>query len=204
MAVKLKKGSAIALLIIVSAVIGLVGRSVRIGHALQSDPLVQSQFAEAVAVNGPLIAALEKYHGDHAFYPTSLNVLKDEYLHSLPAQAKPGFTTGLLYSAAPQDHIYKTPECAKRQGEFEGWIMKPTSELEREKADFISQCVVGYRQVALQSPDFHHDPQGSLTNVEQWAYYASQSGQWVVGWCSHEGARARTRQKVASNGVCRH
>jgi len=204
MAVKLKKGLAIALLIIVSAVISMVGRSVRIGHALQSDPLIQSQFAEAVALNGPLIAALEKYRRDHAFYPASLNVLKDEYLRSLPPQAKSGFTAGLLYSAAAQDHIYKTPECAKRQSEFEGWIMKPTSELEREKADFISQCVSGYRQISLQSADFHHETQGSLTNVEQWAYYTSQSGQWIVGWCSHEGARARTRQKVASNGVCRY
>jgi hypothetical protein len=204
MAVHLKKGLTIALFIIVATVISFVGRSMRIGHALQSDPLIQSQFAEAVAVSEPLTAALEKYHRDHAFYPTSLTTLKDEYLRSLPARAKAGFGTGLLYSAAPQDHIYKTPECAARRSEFEGWIMKPTSELDREKADFISQCVVGFRQISLQSSDFHHDPQGGLGNVEQWAYYTSQSGQWMIGWCSHESARARTRQKVASNGVCRY
>jgi hypothetical protein len=134
-----------------------------------------------------------------------LNALQGEYLRSPPTQASAGFKAGLLYSAAPQDHIYKTPECAARQSEFEGWIMKPTPELEREKADFISQCVVGYRQITLQSPDFHHDPQGGLRTVEQWAYYTSLSGQWIIGWCSHEGPRSRTApQKVASNGVCRH
>jgi hypothetical protein len=205
MAVKLKKGLTIALLIIVSAVIGLIGRSVRIGHALQSDPLIRSQFAETVAANEPLTAALEKYHRDHTFYPTSLIALKDEYLRSPPTQARVGFRAGLLYSAALQDQIYKTPECAARQSEFEGWIMKSTPELEREKADFISQCVVGYRQITLQSADFHHDPQGALTKIEQWAYYTSQSGQWTIGWCSHEGERAKgRRQKVASNGVCRY
>jgi hypothetical protein len=183
----------------------LMGRSVRIGHALQSDPLVQSQFAETVAVNATLTAALEKYHHDHTFYPTSLIALKSDYLPSPPSEAKAGFKAGLLYSAAPQDHIYKTPECAARQSEFEGWLMKPTPEIEREKADFIAQCVAGYRQITLQSPDFHHDPRGELGKVEQWAYYTSQSGQWTIGWCSHEGSRSRTPpQKVASNGACRH
>jgi hypothetical protein len=198
----------VAVFVVLSTAIGLIGRSVTISHALQNDPFIQSQFAEAVSRNKPLTVALEKYHRDQGFYPTDLMALKGYYEGSSPVQVKAGkvgFKAGLIYSAAPQDHIFKTPECAARQSEFEGWIMKPASEFQHEKAEFVSQCVIGYRQISLQSSDFHHDAAGKLRNVEQWAYYTSNSGQWTLGWCAHEGASSRTPpQKTAFNGVCRY
>ena len=186
----------------ISAVVGLVVfgyiavtlvRCVWVNGALDRDGPSQARLAEEVSKMKPTIGALGDYRARHGYYPARLEALDGR-----------GLADGYLYGALPTDNVYKSPACERRwKSEFEGLILKSESDLARMRAAFAVECLLGYRQITLQSPNFAIPGARALSTVDRWAYYSSFTGKWSIGWCSHEEVHDGREQTASSDGVCR-
>jgi hypothetical protein len=157
---------------------------------IEKDSTSQSDLAAAKAKAEILLPALERYRGETGLYPISLDQLNGKYISS-PVR-------GFRYSARANDWVYKSDGCAEREKSLHGWIMKRTDEYNKEVAEFMSDCLSGYRYYQLQSRNFPRD--GKNLDVDRWAYYDSSNRQWSLGWCSHGSGRGH--QETSENGVC--
>jgi hypothetical protein len=122
--------------------------------------------------------------------PTTLDELTAAQLPSLRGR-------GYLYSASG-DWVYKSDACEAREKHLHGWIMKEVKEYQKEIDDFKHECVTGYRDYELQSPDFPRNAQTQY--IERWAYFDSQTRQWSLGWCAKTGKKTG---EISTNGMCR-
>ncbi|QGM44877.1 hypothetical protein [Methylocystis heyeri] len=199
MSLKWRKAAAIFGALILLYLLDTLTRAFSISFRLGHDSWTEERFKQTIELAKPTIEALERYRARHSFYPVTLSELIGEAM--LPANAASGYK----YRAEPAEYIYTSPACEARwRSEFQGWIMKSPAEVQRLQQAFLQQCVSGYRQATLQSPDFGHESGDPLPNVDRWAYYSTFSRSRTVGWCSHEtGEYISQRQDVASNGKCR-
>ncbi len=140
-----------------------------------AETVTDPNVAGAASAARPVIDALNKYWSERGYYPTSLDVL------SLPP--RPG-APRFLYAARREDQIIESGLCAGRE------LSAPGKNGER-------QCVTGFRHYTLQSQNFPDDPKDRQT--ERWAFYTTQTRQWIAGWCAHPPGKA----KEPHNGVCR-
>jgi hypothetical protein len=172
---------------------------------VKNDPTSESNLQTAKASAQPLLDALEKYRGDNGLYPATLDQLSSDPLKGGPSNEKyltsPVGPHSYRYSARQNDWVYKSDECRAREKSLHGWILKETSEYNKEVTDFKQECLSGYRYYQLQSRDFPSDPQSRF--IDRWAYYDSSLRQWSVGWCSHDPSSHGHSQETAENGVCR-
>ncbi len=187
--------------VIVMLVAWSIAETIWVGEKLQNDADTMARFEKTAGSAKPMTDALERYRRDHDSYPTDLLALNGHYLHSQSIWSE------FLYSADPQNFIYKSAECEAGQAQFHGWIVKTADELARAKTQFVAQCVASYRQIALQSPNLPLDPQGVLPDVDRWAYFTSQSAGWAMGW-RHYNSNMNMEgvshgQLVEHNGRCR-
>jgi hypothetical protein len=157
---------------------------------VNNDPTSTPDLAAATETAQPLLEALDKYHAENGLYPTNLDELPSGQLPSLRGR-------GYMYSASG-DWVYKSDACAAREKHLHGWIMKEVKEYQKQIDDFKHECVTGYRDYQLQSPDFPRDAQ--TQSIERWAYFDSQTKQWSLGWCSKIGKKAG---EISTNGMCR-
>jgi hypothetical protein len=169
-----------------------------VNGALGRDVASQARLAAEVSKMTPLIRALGDYHARHGLYPTRLDALGAKGLDVRD------LADGYIYAASPTDQVYRSPACERRwKSEFEGLILKSETDLQRMNTAFAAQCVVGYRQITLQSPNFTFQGRRTLSTVDRWAYYSSFTGKWSTGWCSHEEVHDGREQTASSDGVCR-
>jgi hypothetical protein len=143
----------------------------------------------------PLVDALEKYRADNGLYPTALSQLAPAYLPTLTGYS------AFRYSARRSDWVYLSDACITREKTFEGWVLQEAKSYQQSVAQFKHECVTGYRDFQLQSPDFAPDAQSRY--LERWAYYDSQPQHWVLGWCEHVRSSKGGADELATNGICR-
>lgn len=162
----------------------------RVKHDPASGRYLAAQEQEAQ----PLLEALEKYRADHGQYPSTLDQMTPTYLAS-------GWNADrFLYTARRADWTLKSTECALREKDLHGWIMKEATEYAKEVGQFKLECISAYRDFQLQSPDFPGNAQ--FPTMERWAYYDSFTKNWSIGWCRHDRSTERG-QDSAMNGICR-
>jgi hypothetical protein len=164
---------------------------------VSSAPSTEPDLIAAKQSAQPVLDALEKYRADNGLYPTILDQLAPAYVPSVRE------IRDYRYSAGHEDYVLRSDACTARYNQLHGWVLKEAKEYQKEVAQFKVECIEGYRNYRLQSPDFERDPQSQY--IERWAYYDSKVGQWTVGWCAHEpSARAGYHgQDLSSDGVCR-
>jgi hypothetical protein len=157
---------------------------------VKDDPTSTPDLAAATDMAQPLLAALGKYHAENGLYPATLDQLASGLSPSLRVR-------GYLYSARTSDWVYKSDACVAREKQLQGWVMKEVKAYQKEIDDFKHECLSGYRDYQLQSPDFPRDAQTQY--VERWAYFDSQTNQWSLGWCAKNGKAS----EISTNGICR-
>jgi len=157
---------------------------------VNNDPTSMPDLAAATDTAQPLVAALGKYHAENGLYPASLAQLASGQPRSLRDR-------GYLYSARQGDWVYKSDACVTREKQLQGWVMKEVKAYQKEIDDFKRECLTGYRDYQLQSPDFPRDAQNQY--IERWAYFDSKTRQWNLGWCAKTGKTA----EISTNGICR-
>ena len=160
-----------------------------------NDATSQANLKAATNQGQPLVDALEEYRADNGLYPTTLNQLAPAYLPSLNGYA------AFRYSARRSDWVYLSNACITRQKTLEGWVLREAKAYQQDVAQFKHDCLTGYRDFQLQSPDFAPDAQSRY--LERWAYYDSQPEHWVLGWCEHVPASKGRASELATNGICR-
>lgn len=165
--------------------------TVRVTEDLTSQTDVEANSKQAQ----PLLDALEKFRTDNGVYPTTLNQLAPAYLPSVQPFA------AFRYSARHSDWVFLSDACITRERTFEGWVLQETKSYQKDVAQFKHECLTGYRDYQLQSPDFPPDVQSRY--IERWAYYDSQLQRWVLGWCEHVPASKGKPSELATNGICR-
>lgn len=164
----------------------------RLQHVIQQvadDPVATTNLAAVRRLGQPIIAALDRFHAEHAMYPTTLDELG---LTSTP----PGF----LYYPGLSASIYKSPECAARGPAALRWAdMMSIPSVRPQIRQFLAECVQGFRGFALQSADFPRPPNA----LERWAHYESTSGTWSLGWCNRTRASRTSRgSSLSVGGLC--
>jgi hypothetical protein len=164
-------------------------------RSVKNDSTSAPYLAAAKTEAQPLLDALEKYRAEHALYPATLDQITPQYL---PA----GWGVDRYrYTARRPDWTLKSDACAAREKSLHGWVMKPADQYAKEVAQFKLDCISGYRDFQLQSPDFPSSAQSP--NSERWAWYDSFTKQWSLGWCHHDLTTKGKQQDSAMNGVCR-
>jgi hypothetical protein len=158
-----------------------------------ADPYSEPALTAVADQAQPVLDALEKYRAENGLYPVSLNRLRPGYL------ASNDDLSGFRYSARQSEWIFQSDACLAREQTQGSKLREVTAEL-NEVTRFKSECVIGYREYQLQSPDFPSNAKSRA--VERWAYYDSQPQYWAVGWCQQVGTKGGSR-KLATNGVCR-
>lgn len=143
----------------------------------------------------PLLAALEKFRADNGLYPTTLNQLSPAYLPSVQSFA------AFRYSARHSDWVFLSDACITREKTLQGWVLREAKAYQQDVAQFKHDCLTGYRDYELQSPDFAPDVQSRY--IERWAYYDSQPQHWTLGWCEHVPASKGRGSELGTNGICR-
>jgi hypothetical protein len=143
----------------------------------------------------PLVHALDRFRTDNGLYPTTLNQLAPAYLPSLEP------FSAFRYSARQSDWVYLSDGCITREKTLKGWVLEEAKAYQTEVARFKHDCITGYRDYQLQSPDFAPDARSRY--LERWAYYDSELQHWVLGWCEHIPAAKGTGSELATNGICR-
>jgi hypothetical protein len=183
-------------------IMSLWGRLYFSTHEVKNDPTTQPDLDAAKQAAQPLLDELENYRAINGLYPPTLDQFDPASRH------RNKNARGYLYSARRNDWVFKSDACPTREKSLQGWIMKPTGEYQKEVAQFKSDCIAGYHEFQLQSPDFP-DPSSNDSpgndSLERWAYYDSLTKQWSVGWCSHDqGVTGKGSISLsAANGVCR-
>jgi hypothetical protein len=162
---------------------------------VNQDPSSQPDLTAAVDQAGPLIKALEKYHADNGLYPATLDRLSPAYLASL------GNLHGFRYSSRHSDWVFQSNACIDREKSLHGWVLEPVRAYQEQVLQFKQQCLTGFRDYQLQSPDFPQDVQSRY--IERWAYYDSEPQHWSLGWCEHAPASKGKPSELATNGICR-
>jgi hypothetical protein len=158
---------------------------------VNSDPTSTPDLAAATETAQPLLDALVKYHAEKGLYPTTLDQLPSSQLPSLRVR-------GYLYSARTTDWVYKSDDCVAREKHLHGsMVVKEVKPYQKEIDDFKHECLTGYRDYLLQSPDFPRDARTQY--IERWAYFDSQTKQWSLGWCAKSGKNG----EISANGMCR-
>jgi hypothetical protein len=176
-------------------VIGLVLPMFFTNRSVNHDSTSAPYLAAAKTEAQPLLNALEKYHADHALYPATLDQITPQYL---PANLR---VDRYRYTARRADWTLNSDACATREKTLHGWVMKPADQYTKEVALFKLDCITGYRDFQLQSPDFPASSQSP--NSERWAWYDSFTKLWSLGWCHHDVTTKGKHQDSAMNGVCR-
>jgi hypothetical protein len=143
----------------------------------------------------PLVHALERFRADNGLYPTTLNQLAPAYLPSVEP------FSAFRYSARHSDWVFLSDSCLTREKTLEGWVLEEAKASQSDVARFKHDCITGYRDYQLQSPDFAPDARSRY--LERWAYYDSEPQRWVLGWCEHIPAAKATGSELATNGICR-
>jgi len=166
---------------------------------VDDDSESQSELAAAQNSAQPLLDALEKYHAENGLYPSSLNQLSPGYLASSAG------LTAYRYSARHDDWVLQSDACLDRQKDdrektLGHAILQPTNHTPYAVSRNQRDCLSGYREYQLQSPDFPPDVESRYE--KRWAYYDSQPQYWTVGWCEQVRTKENT-QELATNGVCR-
>lgn len=152
--------------------------------------------ARIVAQAKPLIDALDRYHSRHGSYPTSLAALA-------PDLSTPWRFRGYVYGGGPFNRIYRSPACADRAKTLQGWVLQETSQYETDVRQFVSECVIGYREIHIQSPNFPRNSTASRNFiVKRWAYYQSDTREWKVGWCRNDAYGVMEHHESSLNGEC--
>jgi len=159
------------------------------------DPTSQAALAANTKQVQPLVDALEKFRADNGLYPTTLNQLAPVYLPSVQPFA------AFRYSARHSDWVFLSDACITREKTMRGWIQQEAKVYGTEVAQFKHECLTGFRDFQLQSPDFPPDVQSRY--IERWAYYDSQPQHWALGWCEHIHASKGRGSELATNGICR-
>jgi hypothetical protein len=183
--------------IFIVLIVSLWGRFYFAGNEVKNDSTTQPDLDAAKQSAQPLLDELEKYRAANGLYPPTLKQLDPTSRHRNKDAEE------YVYSARRNDWVLSSDVCPAREKSLQGWIMKPASEYKKEVAQFKSDCIAGYHEFQLQSPDFPES--GGNDSLERWAYYDSFPKQWNVGWCSHDiGNSGRGSILVsAANGVCR-
>lgn len=159
------------------------------------DPTSQTELELNSKQAQPLVDALEKFRTDNGLYPTALKQLAPAYLPSMQPFA------AYRYSARHSEWVFLSDACISREKTLHGWILQETKAYQQNVAQFKHECLTGYRDYQLQSPDFAPDVQSRY--IERWAYYDSQPQHWVLGWCEHVPASKGRGSELATNGICR-
>ena len=160
-----------------------------------NDPTSQAALASNTKQAEPLVDALEKFRADNGLYPTTLNQLAPAYMPSVEPYA------AFRYSSRHSDWVFLSDACITREKSLEGWVLQEAKAYQQNVAQFRHECLTGYRDYQLQSPDFPPDVQSRY--IERWAYYDSQPQHWVLGWCEHVPASNGRGSELATNGICR-
>ena len=159
------------------------------------DPTSQADLEANSKQAQPLVDALEKFRTDNGLYPTMLNQLAPAYLPSVQ-----GFAA-FRYSARHSDWVFLSDACITREKTLQGWVLQEAKAYQKDVAQFKHDCVTGYRDYQLQSPDFAPEVQSRY--IERWAYFDSQPQHWVLGWCEHVPPSKGRGSELATNGICR-
>ena len=159
------------------------------------DPSSQANLEANTNQAQPLVTALEKFRTDNGLYPTTLNQLAPAYLPSVQPYA------AFRYSARHSDWVFLSDACITREKALHGWVLQEVKAYRTEVAQFKHECLTGYRDYQLQSPDF--PPVVQSRYIERWAYYDSQPQNWVLGWCEQVPASKGRGSDLATNGICR-
>jgi len=159
-----------------------------------ANPGAEPNVTAAAEQAQPVIDALEKYRADNGLYPASLDRLSPGYLASTET------LRGFRYSARRSDWVFQSDACLAREQVLE-WKLTGVKANRPQAARFADDCLSGFRDYQLQSPDFSHD--GNSRYVERWAYYDSQPQHWTVGWCEQVRTASGNAQELATNGICR-
>jgi hypothetical protein len=188
--------------ILVVLIASLWGRFYFSSREMKNDPTTQPDLKAAAQNAQPLLDALEKYRAANGLYPPTLKQLDPTSRHHNQS------AEGYRYSARRNDWVLTSDACPAREKSLQGWIMKLVSEHEKDVERFKADCIAGYHEFQLQSPDFPESADSdspSKGSLERWAYYDSFTKQWSAGWCSHDaGNRGRGNISVsAADGVCR-
>lgn len=162
---------------------------------VSDDPTSQAALNANTKQAQPVVDALEKFRADNGLYPTTLSQLAPAYLPSVQTYA------AFRYSARHSDWVFLSDACITREKTLQGWVLQEAKVYQTEVAQFKHECLTGYRDYQLQSPDFPLDMQSRY--IERWAYYDSQPQLWVVGWCEHVSASKGRGSELATNGICR-
>jgi hypothetical protein len=159
------------------------------------DPTSQAALEANTQQAQPLVEALEKFRVENGLYPTTLNQLAPAYLPSVQP------FIAYRYSARHSEWVFVSDACISRGKTLQGWVLREAKAYRTEVAQFKHECLTGYRDYQLQSPDFPPDVQSRY--IERWAYYDSQPQHWVLGWCEHVPASKGRGSELATNGICR-
>jgi hypothetical protein len=143
----------------------------------------------------PLVDALAKYRADHGLYPPTLEQVTPAYLRASFGADR------FRYAARRPDWTLKSGGCAAREKSLHGLIMKEAAEYRKEVAAFKADCITGFRDYQLQTPDFPRSDQSP--GIERWGYYDSWTKKWSLGWCDHARVVRGEVHESAMNGVCR-
>lgn len=162
---------------------------------VSGDPNTKPDLRAAADQAQPLLEALEKYRADNGLYPTTLNQLSPAYVPSVQG------LRAFRYSARHSDWVFQSDACLAREQNLQGWVLQEVKEYQTEIDQFKRDCISGYRDFQLQSPDFPPDSQSRY--LERWAYYDSQPQHWSLGWCEHVASSKGGSSELATNGVCR-
>lgn len=160
-----------------------------------NDSTSAAELSAAMEDAQPLVNALEKYYADNGLYPATLTQLAPAYL---PSQLS---FHPFRYSARHSDWVFQSDACVTREKSLRGWVLQEAKAYQNEVAQFKHDCISGYRDFQLQSPDF--SPDGQSRYLERWAYYDSAPQHWSLGWCEHVSSSKGQPSELATNGVCR-
>ena len=161
---------------------------------VDDDPDSESDLAAAQKNAQPLLDALEKYHTDNGLYPASLNQLSPGYFASSAG------LTAYRYSARHDDWVLQSDACLDREKSPGHPTLQAANHTPYAVSRSQHDCLSGYREYQLQSPDF--PPDVASPYQERWAYYDSQPQYWTMGWCEQVRTIDNSRE-LATNGVCR-
>jgi len=183
-------------LFLIAAVVLAAGLWARYHFAtirISADSAADTHLAAAQEHAQPVLDALEKYHSDNGLYPANLKALKPAYVSpSLDLDA-------FRYSARHFDWVFRDDTCIDREKNPSAAALQDAA-YPNNNSRLQHDCLSGYREYQLQSPDFPPDNQSRA--LERWAYYDSQPQYWSVGWCEQVMSKGKPRE-LATNGVCR-
>ena len=188
--------SQVVRLFVVAALVLLACSWARLHFAslrVDADPASEPDLAAAQERAQPLLDALEKYRADNGLYPASLSQLSSAYL------ASPQGLGAFRYSARHSDWVFQSDACLDPETAPRTQVPQKTKYDGRKGSRSQRDCVSGYREYQLQSPDF--PPAAGSRYLERWAYYDSQPQYWTVGWCEQVAPKGNL-QELATNGVC--